>query len=229
MLTALKRFVPSSWKERAREIHKPIAFWMAIRRFLRDPSCCATSTSPVLAALVYGWNNYDWSAKEEYLAACIGHALRTDGDTIECGSGLSTLLLGAIADRRGKRHIAIEHQEKWAVIIRSLLQRYKIRTSVVILAPLKSYGEFDWYDVPLDALPERFDLIICDGPPGSTKGGRYGMLPILGNRLRGAVIMLDDAIRAEERSVARRWETETGASFAMHGEKKPYIEMRVPV
>jgi hypothetical protein len=58
-------------------------------------------------------------------------------------------------------------------------------------------------------MPPAFQLVICDGPPGETPGGRYGLWPVLGQRLApGAVILLDDADRPGEEEVLRRWSTE---------------------
>jgi hypothetical protein len=77
-------------------------------------------------------------------------------------------------------------------------------------------------------MPDSFPLVVCDGPPGSTKGGRYGLVPIMREWLKpGCVILLDDAGREQERAIARRWEAELGASSETLGSIKPYIEMTV--
>jgi hypothetical protein len=60
-------------------------------------------------------------------------------------------------------------------------------------------------------MPDEFSLVVCDGPPGSTKGGRYGLLPVLGGRLPpGSTILLDDAGRPGELELIKRWEAEAG-------------------
>jgi hypothetical protein len=77
-------------------------------------------------------------------------------------------------------------------------------------------------------MPGVFDLVICDGPPGTTKGGRYGLVPIMRERLKpGCAILLDDAGREQERAIADRWKTELGASFEICGSSKPYIKMTI--
>ena len=84
--------------------------------------------------------------------------------------------------------------------------------------PLVEYGEFVWYDPPLAQMPDEFSLVICDGPPGTTKGGRYGLLPVLGDRLRaGATILLDDAGRPAEAELIRRWENEVRFKTEIRG------------
>ena len=78
------------------------------------------------------------------------------------------------------------------------------------LAPLRSYGEYQWYTPPRDAMPGRFSLVICEGPPGHTPGGRYGLLPVMHDRLApGTVILLDDAARESEAQMLLKW---TGAA-----------------
>ena len=87
--------------------------------------------------------------------------------------------------------------------------------------PLVGYGEFVWYDPPLAQMPDEFSLVICDGPPGTTKGGRYGLLPVLGDRLRaGATILLDDAGRPAEAELIRRWENEAHFKTEIRGDRE---------
>jgi len=99
---------------------------------------------------------------------------------------------------------------------------------ILCTTPLKDYGDFCWYDAPLASMPASFSLVVCDGPPGATKGGRYGLVPVLGKRLSyGCVIMLDDAAREQELAIARRWEAELDAFLKLRGSRKPYIELTV--
>ncbi len=62
------------------------------------------------------------------------------------------------------------------------------------------------------------DLLFVDGPPATperaVERSRYPALPLLANRLaRGARVLLDDAERAGERWVLKRWERELGTRF----------------
>lgn len=74
-------------------------------------------------------------------------------------------------------------------------------------APLISYGEFDWYDISaacLDGL--HIDVVVCDGPPGATRGGRVGLPYALGNQLApGCMIYFDDTHRKGEQEILRKW------------------------
>ncbi len=200
-------------------------FRHAMNQFLTNSSACTHPDNALLTALIYGWGNEAWSAREEYLAACIAHALIARGPILECGSGLSTLLIAAIAKRQGLSYWAFEHQPIWANKVRGYLNEYELN-SVIHSNPLKDYGDFCWYEAPLKLMPENFSLIVCDGPPKRTKGGRYGLVPVMKGRLKsGCRILLDDAYRCEELEIANRWAEELDASFVICGAAKPYILM----
>ena len=202
-------------------------FQQAMQQFLQDPGACASPGNPILTDLIYGWGNEAWSAKDEYLACCIDHALKSNGPILECGSGLSTILLGAVAKRQGQLHWVLEHKPAWATKVQNYLNNYQL-DSVVYSRPLKDYGDFCWYDAPLDKMSDSFFMVVCDGPPGRTKGGRYGLIPTMRERLQsGCVILLDDAYREAELKIAKRWGSELGARFAIQGISKPYIKMVV--
>lgn len=189
---------------------------------------CSRPGHPVLRGLIYGWGNDAWSALDEYLAACILHASAARGPILECGSGLTTLLIGAVAKKRGEGHWALEHAPEWATRVGTYLKRYGIDSVTLCTAPLKDYGTFSWYDPPLASMPDSFSLVVCDGPPASTPGGRSGLVPVMRKRLKpGSVLLLDDANREDELALGRRWDAELGATSQVLGEKKLYIEMIV--
>lgn len=179
--------------------------------------------------LVYGWANETMSASEEYLQAVFRHASRTRGPILECGSGLSTLVLG-VAARGSRQNVwSLEDDAFWASIVRQALARFQIGGVEICESPLRSYGKYEWYDPPRDRLAKDFALVICDGPQGTTVGGRYGLLPVLGGNLRsGCVILLDDAARAGERQVLSRWGDEWHVSHEMSGGDKPFARLLVP-
>ena len=222
----VKLFLPSRIRSFLVALHRDFVFRRAMNRFLKDPDACTEPGNPVVSDLVYGWQNEAWSAHDEYLVACIDHALTSRGPILECGSGLSTILIGAIAKKRGHCHWALEHTPWCASKVQRYLNKYKLDSVVLSVKPLKDFGDFCWYDAPLESMPDSFFLVICDGPPGSTKGGRYGLVPIMRKKLRpGCVILLDDAGREQELTIAKRWEVELGAPFEIIGTNKPYIEM----
>ena len=196
-----------------------------MNRFIKDPAACAHPGSPVLNDLIYGWGNEAWSARDEFLAGCIEQALASNGAILECGSGLTTVLLGVITKQQGQSHWVLEHKPEWAKKVRKYVTLYGL-DSVICASPLKDYGEYCWYDTSFERLPDRFSLVVCDGPPSRTKGGRYGLAPVMGGRLNpGCAILLDDAGRPAELEIAQRWQNELNAPFNVRGLNKPYIKM----
>lgn len=211
-----------------RTAHRNFVFRRGMRTFVNDPYSCAVPGNATIDDLIYGWGNESWSAQYEYLASCIEHALKSKGPILECGSGLSTILIGAIAKMRGLPYWVLEDSDEWANRTQKYLDRYKIECVKLCVAPLASFGEFSWYDAPLASMPDHFALVICDGPPGDTKGGRCGLASVMGSRLRfGSVILLDDAIRPQEREIAKKWQTMLGAHSELQGDNHPFIQLTV--
>jgi len=135
--------------------------------------------------------------------------LRPGMVTLECGSGLSTLLFEAA----GCRHTALEHDRRLAAPSES-----------VCLAPL--VGDPPWYDWEP---PHPYELILVDGPPQHA-GGRRGILrpfaKLIGPR---TVVVVDDTHRAAERELVETICREHGYR-ADHrgGAKRAFAVLRRP-
>ena len=117
--------------------------------------------------------------QHEYASVVLRHSQATDGPILECGSGLSTILLGLVAQRNGNKVWALEHNAFFAEKVRSTLKSYGIKSVELYETDLRDYGPYCWYDPPKGKMPKNFSLVVCDGPPYSTPGGRYGMVPSL--------------------------------------------------
>ena len=180
-----------------------------------------------LTDAIYGWGNEGWSADEDYLARIVSEAEATKGRIVECGSGLSTLLLATVAARTGVEVHALEHNEEWRQRVLAALAENGLRHVTVHAAPLRNYGAFDWYSIP-EQFPQGVSLVVCDGPPAATLGGRYGMLPVLRSRLASeCTVLLDDAVRAPEIAVLDRWEAEAGATSERHQTRKGFARVTI--
>ena len=170
---------------------------------------------------MYAWGNQGWSALSEFLDEVAVAARSERGPILECGSGLTTLILAAIAERSGAEVWSLEDDPEWFLRIQSVLQEFGLTVSLRRV-PLRSYGEFDWYDVEGLELPV-FSLVVCDGPAGETRGGRYGLLPVLQERLAGGcMVLVDDAARPSERTMLERWKSEGFVRYEVRGAEKPY-------
>jgi hypothetical protein len=211
----LKRLVPAGVKRAVKEALKERQFRRAVRRVAELPPGERPSRE-MLVELQAGWGNEGFAARTDYLEEVAARALETRGHVLECGSGLTSVLLGLLAGRRGFETWSLEHFGEWRERVAAALSRNNVGGVRVCDAPLKSYGGFAWYDPPADEMPREFGLVVCDGPPGSTEGGRYGLLPVFGARLAaGAVILLDDADREGEAGVLDRWAREAQLSVEM--------------
>lgn len=202
----------------------------SLKKFVSDPKQFSEPGNAVLRDLQYAWGNKSHIAGEEYLLACLGDALKVRGPILECGSGLSTLLVAAVAKTRDLDHWVLEHQPSWADKVQRQLIRCSLNRTTLSVNPLEDYGEYFWYRPPPSTeMPEDFALVICDGPPGRTLGGRYGLMPTLADRMKDhCIILLDDAGRKGEMAIAERWSNEFNAPFKMRGTMKPYIRMVLP-
>lgn len=80
---------------------------------------------------------------------------------LDIGAGLTTRVLRA----SGKEFLTLEHDSAWAAAMG------------VVPTPLTAIpgpdGGLAWYDI---APPRRFDLVIVDGPPGTRRWSRYGIV-----------------------------------------------------
>ncbi|MGH8262470.1 MAG: hypothetical protein ACRET4_03245 [Steroidobacteraceae bacterium] len=227
-LRLAKAMLPDRVGKALRRRHRAWVFEHAMRRFLADPVNSWQKGPELIPALIYGWGNETFSAREDYLHACLRHALVYNTSILECGSGLTTVLVGALLDKTGGFLCSLEHNAAWCERVQAALDRYQIGSVQLLYAPLASFGDYAWYGAPWEALPSTISMVICDGPPAGTPGGRYGAIPLMRDRLRrGAVVLLDDAGRAEERAIAARWATELGSGVEIHGEEKPYARIAV--
>lgn len=207
MRTYIRRFVPAPLKSWIRAALRAIQLRGIALRIARLP----VGQSPdrdTLTRLKKAWGNEGFAAKIEYLEEVARRGATVTGPVLECGSGLTTILLGLLAARRGVEVWTLEHLPHWHGRVARDLKRCRIGRVKLCLAPLRQDKDFSWYDAPLDQMPDRFSLVICDGPRGDTYGGRFGLLPTMGTRLPGGtVILVDDAQRAREADVLRRWES----------------------
>lgn len=228
-MNVARLMLPRQTRQWLRRTYDALRFDVAMNRFIASPTAALGSTSYLFTELIAAWGNSGWSAQEGYLRECIACALASTGPTLECGSGLSTLLLAVVAQQRGHEHWALEHMVEWGDKVERCAVRHRLSAMRLCNAPLRNYAGYAWYDPPLSRLPRSFSLVVCDGPPAETMGGRYGLVPIMRDHLApGCVILLDDAERQYERAIARRWQLELGATQQIVDDAKPFIRLVMP-
>ncbi|MBL7873747.1 MAG: class I SAM-dependent methyltransferase [Cyclobacteriaceae bacterium] len=224
-LNFLKKIIPLSIRIVLRKAHQRFVFKRAIKSFRLNYH--KMSAHPTLVDdLVYGWGNLGWSSFQDYSLAIIEMAQRNKGPVLECGSGLSTLLLGIIAQDKGYRVWSLEHHAGWKKKVEKYLKDQGVTCVTVSHAPLKEYESFAWYDVAAISLPSEFSLVVCDGPPHDTQGGRYGLLPVLASHFaHKAIILLDDYARTDEQAIVARWQQKYALAVEAIGEHDQYAQI----
>lgn len=158
----------------------------------------------------------NWAASPDLLRELMRHVLRNHPRTIvECGSGVSTIVLARCLDILGAGHLySLEHLPDQADKTRQELTRQGLDgRATVLTAPLRSHAikdeRFDWYGT--EALPAgAYDMLVIDGPPATTGPmARYPAGPLLFSRLSPqAAVFLDDSSRQQEQAILARWRNE---------------------
>src|SRR5699024_3960159 len=107
---------------------------------------------------------------------------------------------------------ALDNKAEYAERTRQLVKAHGLDPFVDVLdAPLvevsTSRGNSRWYDLELESIKQRIDLLVVDGPPGDTAHhARYPALPLTVSKLApSATVVLDDMDRREERETVEVW------------------------
>jgi hypothetical protein len=206
LIEMLKALLPVPVKRRLRALHRGHCLRSSIVEAAGRLQRSEPLPEALLERMIYGWSNEGWSAKIDLLQALLNERYDARTSILECGSGLSTILFSLISAQTGASYVSLEHDQRWYRLICRRLSESGLSTKGVKLAPIKSYAEFDWYDTSFLTDHHRFDLVLCDGPPGSTRGGRHGLLPtMLGHICSGARIIIDDTSRIDELTMIQKW------------------------
>lgn len=162
-----------------------------------------------------------WAAHPELAATCARVVLSKKPKLIvECGSGVSTLVNAYAVEKNGiGRVVSLDHDPEYAERTRETLRSHGLsdRAQVVDAKLVRQrVGAEDKLFYELDGLPnEPIDFLLVDGPPVALqRESRHPAVPLLIDRLSdGAIVMLDDAARADERAIVARWLAEYPGRF----------------
>ena len=129
---------------------------------------------------------------------------------VELGSGVSTVWTAmAVRERTAVRFVSLEHDPDWCRATAIGLERSGVAEDVALRqSPLEPDAEGRlWYRLSDLEDVATIDLLFIDGPPGD--GGPHAREPAvdhLAGRLRsGAIVIIDDADRPDERRVVDRF------------------------
>ena len=182
-----------------------------------------------LTLLRKSWGNPQFSVCVPFLKRLLELVEETDGPILECGSGLTTLILAKVTERP---IIVLEHEKEWLDKLRAFWD-HKVPANVELRhAPIKKYipelyGEkkYWWYDIS-GGLTNGIDLVICDGPPTGIQGianvvpMRMGLPPVVRTYLKpGVKILMDDYLKPEQDKTVQHWQKKWDMNMEVYRQK----------
>lgn len=226
MLESIKSRLPRSLKRAVRQgLLDPFQRQVSERRLRKLTGIFRADPSPdreLLEQFHRAWGNESFSADVTYVSEVVSHVSRCSAPVLECGSGLTTLVAGLVGERRNVKILSLEQDREWADFVTQRLRKNGIHNVELRYAPLRNYGGFVWYDVGSVALPEYFELVLCDGPAVFEEWGeahaqwRYGVLPVLASKgVKVDRVLLDDATEPRAAGLLRRWQEEFGMGHTL--------------
>jgi len=132
------------------------------------------------------------------LRACWEMARTARADILECGSGLSTLVMGLALKGREHKLYVLENDLRWIERVNIWLERYGATNVNLIYAPLMPRHSGAWYGVEPAELPGSFAAVLIDGPKRGPGVNRDAVFEVLDSAIRGARTWLVDDIELDE-------------------------------
>jgi hypothetical protein len=171
-----------------------------------------------------------WSATPQTLLALVGlvDELPDGALIVEAGSGLSTMWLALAIAKSGRSIsvVSLEHDGAFAEETRQSVARQGVSSNVEVrhapLVPVSVGGvEYSWYEPSTWSDLKGISVLFVDGPPHATGAeARFPAVPLLaGSFADGAVVILDDTDRDDEKAVLQRWMAETDGGGALEVER----------
>lgn len=182
------------------------------------PPAAAPAIEAILRLLpTGGWRIHVEAARA--LAVLFGRC--PPGPVLEFGSGSSTILFAALCAQAGdgRRVVSLDENEKYAARTRTLLATFGLGAfASVLVAPVDKRSLEDWtgwmYRPGMGELERALGgrpagLVFVDGPatPFGRRGdARFGTLLLARPYAAcGAIFAADDALRARDLAIVRRW------------------------
>lgn len=134
---------------------------------------------------------------------------------IECGSGLSTLVMAYALEKNGFGSIvSMENNPRFANQTNDWLHRHGLaKWADIRFAPITRVKnpwdqmDYPWYEVPDSVNHQRFDFMFVDGPEGHIcHMARWPAIFVLRNQLEfDCTIVCDDTNRKQEEAMVKHW------------------------
>ncbi len=171
----------------------------------------------LMERMVLAWDNPGYAGDAAFLLQVARDAWEGPGPVLDCGSGLSTIVCATVAARRGATVWSLEQDAAWHEDVCGMVSALRLDNVVLWHAPLRSYGEYVWYDLEGRDLPRHFSVVACDGPavrrsqwpPALFAAWRVGgVLALKELGIRFDRIVLDDANDSRAPALVARWQRE---------------------
>src|SRR5437588_6636446 len=109
---SLKQFVPAPLWRAAKDMHAQMKLRRAIER-IGGLAAGEVPSAQMLIDLQAAWANDGFTARVDFLMEVAKQAAMTTGPILECGSGITTILMGLLAGKRGVNIYSLEHIGEW--------------------------------------------------------------------------------------------------------------------
>lgn len=168
---------------------------------LRNIERTHKAVMPLVRRLRDAWGNDSYTADIEFLDAMVTHMLTTRGPYLDCGSGISTVILGALVTGSRNEVWSLEQDAQWYGDMQQTLADLQLVNVRLLYAPLAIVSNVTWYTFDAPDFPAAFPLVICDGPavrkshwPADVfTAWRSGLVPELERRgVTFDTVLLDD-------------------------------------
>jgi predicted O-methyltransferase YrrM len=179
-------------------------------------------------------NSRGWAASPDVLNLLVNlFTEKKPQYIIEAGSGISTIVFASLMKKFGinGKIYSLDHDAHYAGITMDFIKRHGLENYVEILVTdFKEYtledAVYKWYNIEkLSGIDVKFDMAFVDGPPTTVgNNARYPFYPLLKDKLNSnCVIVLDDAVREDEKEIIQKWTTQEMTSTYYPCEKGAHV------
>lgn len=128
-----------------------------LRDAVRQLSALPNGTAPsreLLMSLLDAWGPDPQAPDVMFLEEVARSSLRTGASILECGAGPTTVMLAAVAGRRGVMVCTLEPPSPVRRRVARLAEEFDLPVHMYD-GPATDYGRFIWYDPPTGRLPNN--------------------------------------------------------------------------
>lgn len=161
-----------------------------------------------IIGLCQAWNN-EWATPEAVLIALSMIARETRGNILECGSGLSTLIIAASTD---KQIDVLEHDREYFDNTEKYIKMCGLDNVNLRFCNIKDR----WYESGLNG--EKYSMVYVDGPPRDIGRDSFAV-KTQHNLSKDCVVVADDC----DSRLIDIWRKTLKFEYKQYGTERPFI------